>query len=378
MEFTGAGTCVLDDEMLSGTIPRFGADAMMHAISALQSLGFWVLVLVHPQDLSLRQALAEPRNCSNDGQRLSVRLKELLWGSAASPTHEALLVAKELACAFVANALPPLDDWRTPAPLRVWLPQVAHLQVKFRWQQQLGGSVLEFVLPPSAEPMRRAAAADSSTPPAPGRSMAAVPAAAAISTQDVLGDPAAWAASLTIAEVCRGRRSELLLCLRCNDPKELPFQQAGWLLQMVLEINGDRINEDYKDGDTDRALLQALRTTGWPWASEPSVLMTAMEGRHAGLRAVGFGSNVQKRHRAGKLALALTAVLTDAALRGVLASEAAAAAAVQLGLDEEHTGQLSSVMSAAGAAVAAALAAVRVAPQPAPRAAGACGSRTEC
>lgn len=102
------------------------------------------------------------------------------------------------------------------------------------------------------------------------------------------------------------------MCVRCDNPKADPFQYAGSLLSKLLGVGGESLREEDND---DKTLYSALSKIGGPWASYPTLIFTTASGRHAGLRAVGLGSNLKKRRRGAQLALAVTALLHDEGTR---------------------------------------------------------------
>mmetsp|Transcript_2107 Transcript_2107/g.4803 ORF Transcript_2107/g.4803 Transcript_2107/m.4803 type:complete len:307 (-) Transcript_2107:201-1121(-) len=103
----------------------------------------------------------------------------------------------------------------------------------------------------------------------------------------------------------RGQRTEYLLCVHCADASDGLFRSAAGLLIELACGDGDRPMACEKDP----TLKAALKACGGIWASEPWQLLCLGSGSAAGLRAVGVGSNLQKRGRAAQLALAATVAL---------------------------------------------------------------------
>lgn len=109
-----------------------------------------------------------------------------------------------------------------------------------------------------------------------------------------------------VVAVQRGLRSESLLCIRCDDPGGDLFKLANTFVFDLLGIGTDCLHETDR---FDPELEVVLAGRGGFWASDHLLILMAMSGPHAGLRAVGLGSNLKKRRRAAHLALAATAAL---------------------------------------------------------------------
>ena len=99
--------------------------------------------------------------------------------------------------------------------------------------------------------------------------------------------------------------SKYLLCVLCEELRDELFRSAlGW----AAELGSERLRESDLE---DLELGNTLSVRGGHWAMSHYLVITASGGHHAGLRAVGMGSNVKKRRRAARLALAATAALHD-------------------------------------------------------------------
>jgi len=105
-----------------------------------------------------------------------------------------------------------------------------------------------------------------------------------------------------ILTVRRSRRTEHLLCIRCDGAQGPFFQAAARLCAGAICEGASSLCED--DGNN-VALNEALASQDSAWHKE-TLLLAVCSGRHTGLRAVGVGFNLQKRRRAARLALAIT------------------------------------------------------------------------
>jgi len=128
------------------------------------------------------------------------------------------------------------------------------------------------------------------------------------------GDGAPQAAC--IVTVLRGRREEHLLCVLCGDSSAALLQASGALSAKLLHGSGcgkDAMHDiDCPDEGADPSLCGTMESIGPPWSTNHILLRTIGCGPHAGLRAVGVGSNLKKRRRAANLAIAATAALHSA------------------------------------------------------------------
>jgi len=144
------------------------------------------------------------------------------------------------------------------------------------------------------------------------------------SIQEVVSAPQ----PLCVVKLVRGARAEHLLSIYCEDPALEVFSSAKLLRTQFLGYDTSDFHSEDVTHSGDQALWTALRAGAGPWASKPACLVTVGNGRHAGLRAVGVGSNQKKRERAVSLALAVTAILhtswpSDSALEEACTGNAA-------------------------------------------------------
>lgn len=78
---------------------------------------------------------------------------------------------------------------------------------------------------------------------------------------------------------------------------------------LVMEALAASVHTD--DSSTDREIGDVLQSYGGNWAAECFCILSVTEGVGAGVRAVGVGSNVKKRTRAARLALAAALEISE-------------------------------------------------------------------
>lgn len=105
--------------------------------------------------------------------------------------------------------------------------------------------------------------------------------------------------------VLRLASGEQILCILAESPGEWLFSHANNLASNCID---DCAPSEEEEGlEEFQASLQSLMSPSCVWVQCILQLVTLSSGRHAGLRAIGCGSNAKSRKRAGRLALAASA-----------------------------------------------------------------------
>eukprot|EP00933_Yihiella_yeosuensis_P042284 TRINITY_DN36842_c0_g1_i2.p1 TRINITY_DN36842_c0_g1~~TRINITY_DN36842_c0_g1_i2.p1 ORF type:complete len:326 (+),score=62.44 TRINITY_DN36842_c0_g1_i2:88-1065(+) len=285
------GICTLDSADL---IP--GGDVAV-ALRYLQNLGLKVILVVDAKhEGAVRSELEDGEICED--QLLLVR------SLVPSDRCDALRVAFQYNCAFAVPSSTrrcgSLEmPWTLPSQVQDWACSVAEsLEVRYRFTHaeswvELPTAIERYLSQGCAsEPEASANRAEFMTPCA---------------KQEGIGN-LKWSAggSACVLTLGRGCRNERLLCIRCDEPTAGLFRTSVGLATGTLQVSG----ADLQESEVDDVVARALAARGGEWASS-FILITATDGRFAGLRAIGIGSNKQKRRRAANLALAATAAYFD-------------------------------------------------------------------
>uniref|UniRef100_A0A7S1FJV6 Uncharacterized protein n=1 Tax=Noctiluca scintillans TaxID=2966 RepID=A0A7S1FJV6_NOCSC len=217
-------------------------------------------------------------------------------------------VAEEYCCPFaLSDNVDSAATWTLPLHQRDWARRVRNdLQVRFTFD---ASGIIEFLWP---SPLARHLGQS-------GNESAGVP--------SWLPDEVRFGAEVRtdqqpdacVVVVHRGAREEHLLCVMCDDPTAGLLRSAKTRAAQVAGLGSSGLHEI--DG-ADEALSVALKNMTGRWTSTPFMVVTVPEGRHAGVRAVGVGSNLKKRRRAANLALAVTTVAhSEASLSSIIGPE---------------------------------------------------------
>jgi len=275
------------------------------AVKGLQEIGLKVIVVVNPE-------VEDP-------------LLDLLCGDL-DVDHNALLchrsfckdgcdvvrVAEQYRCAFAMPEPPQERKWTLPKRLRVWAQAASTLELRYSFSSD--GSFC----PCLSAAVHRHLESISATAPLNLNGLSAQ--IRFCSAQDLLpsSNPLQrdttlpWSdGAACLLTVSRGLRSEILLCVRCGDASTRLFQAAAGLACEAMETRG---GDSFQESEDDEGINVALLAMGGDWVKHGVVLLTTTTGPRAGLRAVGTGSNKQKRRRAAMLALAVTAAVNGATL----------------------------------------------------------------
>lgn len=300
----------MDCEVVAGdaltTSPALRLDRVVSAVLDLQEAGMRVIAIVAGARDPFTAALLAASSDVNR-KKLLLHVRELADGA------EVFRVAREFCCRFAwADDTPsqrPNLDWTLPADLRTWL-EVASPKLQLRSAlglQKTCEAAPETEAALAAAPCTKAGRAaswledglaDMQEPPS---AVCGGDVASASASVDVASD----VLTACVLRVPRTYHSEQLLCVYCKDVKGGPFGAAGSLASDLLGVGGEAYHEE---DSTDQELAIALEAKGGWWAWH-HLLLTVSCGQHAGLRAVGVGSNMRKRRRAAHLAVAITAIL---------------------------------------------------------------------
>jgi len=96
-----------------------------------------------------------------------------------------------------------------------------------------------------------------------------------------------------------GGSDDKLIAVLCESLDASPLFRSN----VVMEALPEKVSTDDSNGDP--SVQTALIAHGGTWATECFCIMSVTDGAVAGTRAVGVGSNVKKRTRAGRAALAV-------------------------------------------------------------------------
>lgn len=290
-------TCVIDGDSVANGSAR-GTESLVSAIVQLQAKQLKVLVVTDPTSDVLRRVLEE----APDIQQRAMHVMPLPY------TGSILTTAKDYTCCFALERRSKwLQDWEAhqwhlPIAVRHWV-QVCREELQVVYEIRSDGRVTFSWPSHLADP---APATPRRNPPQPIDTSLSPP-QGQTGTQ---ADPAA-AVNLCIISALHDGVQQTLLCVFCEDPGADYFQSAKGLAQSLTK---GEIEEFDGSSAPDSAVLgpikEGLKLRGPPWSNvRPIMLAAVISGPHAGLRAVGLGSNIQKRKRATHLALAVTAAL---------------------------------------------------------------------
>lgn len=309
------GMCALDCDKVGGSPGNFSPgrrrEKVVSAVLDLQQAGIRVIAIVNGADDPFAEALLAASSAVNR-RRLLLHCRESADGA------EVLRVARQFSCRFAWEGAPPdqsaEEQWRLPGDIRAWLAVAGpKLQERGALGSQPRRAVEELAGATLPEPDARVRACSAANWLAGGSAELAADSMAAAGTRcgaDASGDADASIVSdgteVCILRVQRTFHEEQLLCVFCEDARGGPFGAAGALASELLGVGGEAHHEE---DNPDDQLANALLAKGGCWAEQPFLLLTVSCGQHAGLRAVGVGSNLKKRRRAASFAIAATAAL---------------------------------------------------------------------
>ena len=108
-----------------------------------------------------------------------------------------------------------------------------------------------------------------------------------------------------------------VLALRTDGPEDSILSQAKQLSQWAITDGTLQLSYDIPP-----ILREGLSRLGGCWSETFCCLVEVRGGRFQGLRAIGVGSNVRLRERAGHLALTVSATLAAGSLNATFWSDA--------------------------------------------------------